>query len=99
MGPGSQGPYLNQMVLLKSDLSPHALLGHCLEIERQAGRQRGVKWGPRTLDLDLVRYGDLAVREPDLLLPHPEIEKRDFWQREIAELELNVRSQQTCAHD
>ncbi len=93
MGPGSQRPYLNQMVLLTSDLSPHALLKHCLEIERQAGRKRGIRWGPRTLDLDLVRYGDLAVREPDLVLPHPEIDSRDFWQREIAELELYGRSQ------
>jgi len=92
MGPGSQGPYLNQMVLLRSDLSPHALLKHCLEIERQAGRKRGFRWGPRTLDLDLVRYGDLTVCEPDLVLPHPELDKRGFWQREIAELELNGRS-------
>jgi 2-amino-4-hydroxy-6-hydroxymethyldihydropteridine diphosphokinase len=92
MGPGPQGFYLNQMVLLKSDLSPHSLLKHCLEIERQAGRKRGVRWGPRTLDLDLVRYGDLAMREPGLVLPHPEIDNRDFWQREIAELELNGRS-------
>ena len=92
VGPGPQGPYLNQMVLLKSDLSPHTLLKHLLEIERQAGRKRSVQWGPRTLDLDLVRYGTLVVRESDLALPHPEIDNRDFWQREIAELELNGRS-------
>ncbi len=92
IGPGAQSPYLNQMLLLRSDLSPHALLKQCLEIEQQAGRTRDVRWGPRTLDLDLVRYGDLAVREPDLVLPHPEIGNRGFWQRQIAELELNGRS-------
>jgi len=46
-----------------------------------------VRWGPRTLDLDIVRYGDRAVREPELTIPHPELANRDFWLREIAELD------------
>jgi len=46
-----------------------------------------VRWGPRTLDLDIVRYGDRAVRAPELTIPHPELESRDFWLREIAELD------------
>ncbi|GIW50854.1 MAG: 2-amino-4-hydroxy-6-hydroxymethyldihydropteridine diphosphokinase [Gemmatimonadales bacterium] len=91
LGPIVQGPYLNQMVLLKTELSARELLEACLEIERAAGRERRVRWGPRTLDLDIVRYGDLIVKESDLVLPHPELENRPFWQRELAELAEYVR--------
>jgi 2-amino-4-hydroxy-6-hydroxymethyldihydropteridine diphosphokinase len=80
------------MVLLETSLRPAELLAHCRAIEAERGRERrgeggGERWGPRTLDLDIVRYGARSVREPDLTIPHPELEHRDFWQREIAELE------------
>ena len=90
LGPVAQGPFLNQMVLLDTTLSPADLLVHCRTIEAERGRERitGQRWGPRTLDLDIVRYGDHTVREPDLTIPHPELPQRDFWQREIAELEV-----------
>jgi len=87
IGPVAQPPYLNQMVLLETSLTPAELLRHCLVIEAERGRARRERWGPRTLDLDIVRYGDQTVRQPDLTIPHPELENRDFWQREIAELE------------
>ena len=87
IGPVAQPPYLNQMVLLETSLTPADLLEHCLAIEAERGRTRRERWGPRTLDLDIVRYGDQTVRQPDLTIPHPELENRDFWQREIAELE------------
>ena len=87
IGPVAQPPYLNQMVLLETTLEPVALLERCLQIEAERGRERQERWGPRTLDLDIVRYGDQTVRQPDLTIPHPELENRDFWQREIAELE------------
>jgi 2-amino-4-hydroxy-6-hydroxymethyldihydropteridine diphosphokinase len=91
LGPVAQPPYLNQMVLLETTLEPAALLEHCRRIEAERGRKRGgredVRWGPRTLDLDIVRYGDKTVRQPNLTIPHPELPNRDFWQREIAELE------------
>lgn len=92
LGPVSQGPFLNQMVLLETTLSPGDLLVHCRSIEAERGRERvaGQRWGPRTLDLDIVRYGAHTVREPDLTIPHPELPQRDFWQREIAELEAHV---------
>ena len=90
-GPGDQGPYLNQMVLLDTDLTPRELLRHCHEIEDLAGRVRGERWGARTLDLDIVRFGDRVERNDDLVIPHPEISNRIFWQREIEELELHVR--------
>lgn len=84
------GPYLNQMVLLETTLAPAELLARCLAIEAERGRVRGggtERWGPRTLDLDIVRFGARAVREPGLTIPHPELANRDFWLREIAELE------------
>ena len=87
LGPVAQPRYLNQMVLLETSLTPAELLAHCLAIEAERGRGRRERWGPRTLDLDIVKYGDQTVRQPDLTIPHPELKARDFWQREIAELE------------
>jgi len=89
IGPVPQGAFLNQMVLLETTLEPRELLGHLHAIESERGRERqaGVRWGPRTLDLDIVRYGDRSVREPDLTIPHPELPRRDFWLREMAELD------------
>lgn len=86
IGPQPQDDYLNQMVLLETELGPRRLLGSCLQIEREAGRERSVRWGPRTLDLDIVLFGDLTIDEPDLVIPHPELPNREFWRREIAEL-------------
>jgi 2-amino-4-hydroxy-6-hydroxymethyldihydropteridine diphosphokinase len=87
LGPVPQGPYLNQMVLLETALEPAELLRLLHAIEAERGRVRLVRWGPRTLDLDIVRYGDRVERGSDLTLPHPELPQRDFWQREIAELD------------
>jgi 2-amino-4-hydroxy-6-hydroxymethyldihydropteridine diphosphokinase len=87
LGPVPQGPYLNQMVLLETALEPAELLPLLHAIEAERGRVRLVRWGPRTLDLDIVRYGDRVERGSDLALPHPELPQRDFWQREIAELD------------
>jgi 2-amino-4-hydroxy-6-hydroxymethyldihydropteridine diphosphokinase len=91
LGPQPQGNYLNQMVLLETALTPRTLFDQCQQIERAAGRERRIRWGPRTLDLDIVRYGDLVVNESDLVIPHPELPNRDFWQREITELESHAR--------
>jgi len=89
LGPVPQGAYLNQMVLLETTLEPAELLVllHAIESERGRERRSGVRWGPRTLDLDIVRFGDRVVREPELVIPHPELPNRPFWQRELAELE------------
>jgi 2-amino-4-hydroxy-6-hydroxymethyldihydropteridine diphosphokinase len=81
-----QGAYLNQMVALETQLTPHELLSELQAIEHAAGRVRTKRWGPRTLDLDIVQFGDRAIRDPDLVVPHPELPHRDFWQRELAQL-------------
>lgn len=87
LGPVPQQPYLNQMLLLETTLAPEDLLLHGQLIEKERGRTRGVRWGPRTLDLDIVRFGDRIVERPGLTLPHPQLDARDFWQREMAELD------------
>jgi 2-amino-4-hydroxy-6-hydroxymethyldihydropteridine diphosphokinase len=91
LGGMDQPAYLNQMILLETGLDPHALLSACQAIERSEGRVREEQWGPRTLDLDIVRYGDRRVAEPDLIIPHPELPKRAFWLRELAELQPHER--------
>jgi len=86
-----QPAYLNQMVLLETALAPRALLAACQAIERSRGRVRGERWGARTLDLDIVRFGHRRIADPDLIIPHPELSNRDFWIRELAELEAHER--------
>jgi len=86
LGPVPQGPYLNQMIAIETELSPRELLGELQRIEQAAGRTRDVRWGPRTLDLDIVRYEHQMVTDADLQVPHLAADERDFWQRELAEL-------------
>jgi len=83
LGGMQQPPYLNQMVLLETGLEPRALL--------QACQERTEHWGPRTLDLDIVQFGSRRVTDSDLIIPHPELSNRDFWQRELAELSSHER--------
>ena len=87
LGPIPQPSYLNQMALIETTLAPADLLRQLHAIELERGRERTVRWGPRTLDLDIVRFGDREERSPTLVIPHPELSNRDFWRREIAELE------------
>jgi len=86
LGPIEQGPYLNQMVALETELSPRELLAELQRIERGAGRTRDIRWGPRTLDLDIVRFDSQTANDTDLVVPHPAEGARDFWRRELAEL-------------
>jgi 2-amino-4-hydroxy-6-hydroxymethyldihydropteridine diphosphokinase len=90
IGPAGQGPYLNQMVALETTLAPLPLLDALQGIERAAGRVRAERWGPRTLDLDIVRFGPQTVTDPRLTIPHPELPRRDFWRREVAELDTRL---------
>jgi 2-amino-4-hydroxy-6-hydroxymethyldihydropteridine diphosphokinase len=87
LGGMDQPRYLNQMLLLETGLEPHDLLQALHAIERQEGRERTERWGARTLDLDIVRFGNRRVNERDLIIPHPGLPDRDFWQRELAEIE------------
>ncbi len=87
LGGMPQGAYLNQMIALETALPPADLLAHLLRIEQREGRTREIRWGSRTLDLDIVRFDEQTVNDPELRVPHPELAHRDFWQRELAELD------------
>src|SRR5262249_16925250 len=70
-GPPDQGKYLNAAAALETSLSPHELLRVLLDIENQLGRVRNERFGPRTIDLDLLLYGNQTCQTPELTLPHP----------------------------
>jgi 2-amino-4-hydroxy-6-hydroxymethyldihydropteridine diphosphokinase len=86
IGPIPQGKFLNQMVAVSTTLPPRTLLAALHRIERAAGRVRATRWGPRTLDLDIVMIEGKEYADEALVVPHPELPNRDFWQRELAEL-------------
>jgi 2-amino-4-hydroxy-6-hydroxymethyldihydropteridine diphosphokinase len=90
VGPDGQGKYLNQMVLVETSLDPGRFLKMLHKIEDENGRVRAERWGPRTLDLDIVRFGTRRLRDPDLRIPHAELPNRAWWQREIEELDARV---------
>ena len=87
VGPIPQGKYLNQMVLVETGLDPGRFLKLLHKIEDENDRVRAERWGPRTLDLDIVRYGTRRLRDPDLKIPHPELPNRDWWHREMEEVD------------
>lgn len=87
VGPVPQGKFLNQMILVETGLDPGRFLKLLHKIEDENGRTREERWGPRTLDLDIVRYGTRRLRDPDLRIPHPELSNRDWWQREMDEVD------------
>jgi 2-amino-4-hydroxy-6-hydroxymethyldihydropteridine diphosphokinase len=74
------------MLLVETTLAPRALLDALLAIERAEGRVRRERWGPRTLDCDIVLFGARSIAEPDLVVPHPELPNREFWKRELRQL-------------
>ncbi len=88
-GPVEQPPYLNGAVALDTELAPRDLLDVLLDVERHLGRDRSteVRFGPRTLDLDLLVHGDLVHDEPGLTLPHPRLHERRFALEPLADLD------------
>lgn len=82
-----QPRFLNGAVAAETTLGPQALLETLLRIERELGRVRSERWGPRTLDLDLLVYGDEIVDEPGLRVPHPRVHERRFALEPLAELD------------
>lgn len=81
-----QGPFLNAVALAETELSPRVLLDVCAKIEQALGRLRGIKDGPRTIDLDILMYDDLVMDEPGLIIPHPRMRERDFVMRPLKEI-------------
>lgn len=77
-GPAAQPDYANAVLVGDTDVEPHALLGAAHEAEQAWHRTREVRWGARTLDVDVLAYGDLELHDPDLEIPHPRAYERGF---------------------
>ena len=90
VGVVEQPLFLNGAVALDTSLSPRELLDRLLEIERELGRVRDVRWGPRVVDLDLLVYGDRQMDEPGLRVPHPRLHERRFALEPLAELDPDL---------
>ncbi|MGI9139776.1 MAG: 2-amino-4-hydroxy-6-hydroxymethyldihydropteridine diphosphokinase [Gemmatimonadaceae bacterium] len=90
LGGRQQEKYLNQMLAIRTALEPEELLDELQRIERENGRERRERWASRTLDLDMVAYGGESLDTQRLTLPHPGLAERDFWQREMAQLEAQL---------
>jgi 2-amino-4-hydroxy-6-hydroxymethyldihydropteridine diphosphokinase len=89
VGPQDQGRFLNAAAELVTELGPRLLLQHTQRIERDAGRLSGdqrVPWGPRELDLDLLLFGDQRLHQPGLIVPHPQLHRRWFVLKPLADL-------------
>ena len=88
VGYEDQPRFLNGAVALETELSPRELLDRLLAVERELGRTRdGPRYGPRTIDLDLLLYGEAVVDEPGLRVPHPRLAERRFALEPLAELD------------
>lgn len=87
-GPGDQGPYLNLVVELAvpERVDPYRLLAECQRLEAAAGRVRSVRWGPRTLDVDVLWIDGVALDDPALTVPHPRMAERRFVLAPLADL-------------
>ena len=81
-----QGKFLNGVLEIKTELDPKSLLKELNRIEEKLGRKRTVKNAPRTIDLDILYYGDEKIKDKDLIIPHPRIQEREFVLRGLKEL-------------
>lgn len=90
VGKTDQPRFLNAVAQIDTDLSAADLLQRLLDIERELGRVRVERWGPRTIDLDLLLYGDQRISTPTLTVPHPELPNRRFVLESLAELDADL---------
>jgi 2-amino-4-hydroxy-6-hydroxymethyldihydropteridine diphosphokinase len=89
VGGPTQPDFLNAVVHLETDLSPRELLRTCMGVEVDMGRVRDERWGPRTIDVDVLTYGDERIDEPDLVVPHPRMHERGFVLVPLGELDAD----------
>lgn len=86
VGYKQQGDFINAVAALETELSPEDLLSVCRSIENRLGRERVLHWGPRTMDLDILLYGDRIINTADLVVPHPRMAERKFVLVPLAEI-------------
>jgi 2-amino-4-hydroxy-6-hydroxymethyldihydropteridine diphosphokinase len=89
VGGPPQPVYLNAVLEVDASLEPYELLGACREVEDELGRERLERWGPRTIDVDILTYGDREIDEPDLQVPHPRMHERAFVLVPLLELDAD----------
>ena len=91
VGGPPQEPYLNAVAQVRTSLTPSGLLDALQQTEARLGRERDVRWGPRTLDLDLILYGDAVIDTPRLQVPHPRMHERRFVLEPLCEIAPGAR--------
>lgn len=89
-GPAGQDPFLNIVVELDTDMTARQLLGVCHRLESAADRVRTIRWGPRTLDVDVLWVEDVTIADDDLEVPHPRMRQRRFVMAPLADLAPDV---------
>ncbi len=85
-GNEDQPAFINACALVHTTLTPHALLSRCLQVEQRFGRVRGERWGPRTIDIDVLAYDSVTLSDDRLTLPHPQLFNRAFVLAPLAEI-------------
>jgi 2-amino-4-hydroxy-6-hydroxymethyldihydropteridine diphosphokinase len=85
-----QNDFLNMVVVIQTDINPFELLQHCQQIERELGRKRVIKWGPRTIDLDVLLYNHENIKAEHLTIPHPYMHERAFVMIPLADVAPQV---------
>lgn len=90
-GPAGQSDYLNAVIKLATELPAQELLDFCRQIENAAGRTRAIRWGARTLDIDLLFYDQQVLDTPELSIPHPRLQQRHFVLLPLVELDADFR--------
>lgn len=90
LGPAGQPDYLNAVACLDTALTPHALLAALQALEKSHGRRRELRWGARTLDLDILLYANDVISSPDLVVPHVELKNRNFCVIPLLELQPDL---------
>jgi 2-amino-4-hydroxy-6-hydroxymethyldihydropteridine diphosphokinase len=85
-GNQNQDEFLNQVIIIATEISPSGLMDVLLKIEKSFGRERGEKWSPRVIDLDILYYNNDIINQPDLKIPHPHLHERRFTMIPLVEL-------------
>jgi len=96
VGGPAQRNYVNAVAAVDTDLSPEQLMAAMLRIEQRLGRERTERWGPRTMDLDLLLYDDIVAQTPDLTVPHPRMHERRFVLEPLVEIAPRARHPILC---
>lgn len=91
VGYTDQADFLNLVISIRTSLSPNHLLAVCQEIEKESGRERTIRWGPRTVDLDILLYNEVNIASEHLVIPHPRMAERAFVLIPLLEIAADVK--------